>query len=51
MQMRNMSGVDVRGFGNKLFICDTAEQFERPGRYKKEGNKWHCSIIVSLPYV
>ena len=21
MQMSNMSGVDVRGFGNKLFIC------------------------------
>ena len=21
MQMSNISGVDVRGFGNKLFIC------------------------------
>ena len=25
MQMSNMSGVDVRGFGNKVFICVTHE--------------------------
>ena len=38
MQMNNMSGVDVRGFGNKLFICRAS--------YCTARLFWHNQLII-----